>query len=376
MKEWVRLSCLPPAALTGAEGHACASCNETNGKKKSYPTVSLEHRAQFPNHVFHADLLHVAKPDLDRHLYVLAIIDDKTRYAFISLLKIKDQAMHYTATIARATVILDRPVVWLRTDNGGEFFNQARGRAMLETEWGVSTQRLPAGCHQSNGVVKRFNETIIFRVHAMMHSGNIPLQLWGEIMRYAVHIYNMSPHSYLMQHPLDGCTVPHMAYMQDSIERLQSPVKALVPPGTPCVAVKTKEHLGKTENRGLPGVILGTCGVHLQYRLLVKCPDGQQRVQLHRHVIIEPVEMRAMLDPPQLPDVAHYQPLISQSEPAFLRNADITGCVSVASPFSELAPLLMNPFMGEYNSARVFTGSQWHFTMRDAEKQTVPMEGV
>lgn len=84
---------VPKETVVGAQGHACASCNEMNARKTLYTTIVPEQRDQFPNRVFHADLLHVSKPDHAGHLYILAILDKFTRYAFVRGLVSKNQAM-------------------------------------------------------------------------------------------------------------------------------------------------------------------------------------------------------------------------------------------------------------------------------------------
>lgn len=64
MREWHMLGGVPQEALAGGgEGHACASCNDTHARNTPYKTVALDHRVAFPTYVFHAETLHVPKPD-------------------------------------------------------------------------------------------------------------------------------------------------------------------------------------------------------------------------------------------------------------------------------------------------------------------------
>lgn len=105
--------------------------------------------------------------------------------------------------------------------------------------------------------------------------------------------------------------------MQDSVERLQTLVKALVPGGTPCVVVKTTGHLHKTEDRGISAIILGARDTGLQYRVLVAGSDRKARVQVHRHDIIQPAAMRAMLNKQALPAVVQPGQLTSSVIPCF-----------------------------------------------------------
>ena len=349
MREWHKPGCVPKEALIGAEGHACTSCTVTNARKLQYPTVDTDHRAQFPNHVFHADLLHVSKPDHDGHLYMLVILDERTRYAFIHLLKRKNEALPLLrSTLNRASVIRDRTVVWLRTDLGGEFGGAARQQ--LEVDMGIAGQRVPAGCHQSNGTVERLNLTFMDKVRASCHAGDLPMPLWGEVARSVVHTYNITPHSFLMEHPHEGSTVPHLAYMQDSLTRVQALVKALVPCGTRCVVVKTLSHLGKTEDRGIRGVILGSCDSTSHYRVLIEGVNGKPQIQVHRHVIVQPEAMRAVMQRDQLPSVAAFEALpashvrivADMSNMGFNDKEDTVDNINVLVPY--VAPLPSRPF--------------------------------
>nr|GFB91065.1 retrovirus-related Pol polyprotein from transposon TNT 1-94 [Tanacetum cinerariifolium] len=58
--------------------------------------------------------------------YVLVIVDDYSRYTWVHFLIMKDEAPDMIKTfLKRITVLLQFPVIIIRTDNGTEFKNQA-----------------------------------------------------------------------------------------------------------------------------------------------------------------------------------------------------------------------------------------------------------
>ena len=153
-------------------------------------------------------------------LYVLVIVKEFTKCMFAHLLSRKNEAICIAGlrdTLRQAAVIHNRPVMWLRTDLGGEFGGAAR--LALQSETGVAGQHVPAGCHQTNGQMERANESLMHMIRAMMLAGGIPSSLWGEVALYCVHIHNLSPHRSRKAHPVDGCTVLHLAYMKDTLCR-------------------------------------------------------------------------------------------------------------------------------------------------------------
>lgn len=101
--------------------------------------------------------------------------------------------------------------LWISVESGDA------ARQALQSDTGVAVQHVPAGCHQSNGLVGRFNETLMNMVRTMLRGGNLSVQLLGELVLYTVHIYNISPHQYLIQNPLEEANVPHLAYMHDML---------------------------------------------------------------------------------------------------------------------------------------------------------------
>nr|GEY28060.1 retrotransposon protein, putative, unclassified [Tanacetum cinerariifolium] len=63
--------------------------------------------------------------DKNRKRYVLVIVDDYSRYTWVHFLRTKDEAPEVIKTfLTRITVLLQSPIIIIRTDNGTEFKNQ------------------------------------------------------------------------------------------------------------------------------------------------------------------------------------------------------------------------------------------------------------
>ncbi|GKF16031.1 retrovirus-related pol polyprotein from transposon TNT 1-94 [Tanacetum coccineum] len=89
--------------------------------------------------------------------YVLVIVDDYSRYTWVHFLRSKDEAPEVIKTfLKRITVLLQSPVIIIRTDNGTEFKNQISHQA--------SSVRTP----QQNRVVERRNRTLVEAARTML----------------------------------------------------------------------------------------------------------------------------------------------------------------------------------------------------------------
>nr|GEW63110.1 hypothetical protein [Tanacetum cinerariifolium] len=92
--------------------------------------------------------------------YVLVIVDDYSRYTWVHFLRSKDEAPKVIVTfLKRITVLLQSPVIIIRTDNGTEFKNQVL-KEYFDTV-GISHQMSYVRTSQQNEVVERRNRTLV-----------------------------------------------------------------------------------------------------------------------------------------------------------------------------------------------------------------------
>jgi hypothetical protein len=174
----------------------------------------------------------------------------------------------------------------LRTDGGGEFHSTVM--KLAKDKLGVEDQYIPPHCHQSNGLVERLNYTLAGMIRTVLKQANLPPQLWGEAALYAAHVYNLTPHSTLMERKT-ASVIPHCLYMDESVERMQRLYAQLVPFGIRCNIILTgdkPQKVKKLDLRSVPGIVLGMGPSTKQYRVLLADANKKAEVHIVRHIIV------------------------------------------------------------------------------------------
>nr|GFB84245.1 hypothetical protein [Tanacetum cinerariifolium] len=111
--------------------------------------------------------------------YILMIVDDYSRYTWVHFLRSKDEAPVVIITfLKRITVLLQSPVIIIRTDNGTEFKNHVL--KVYFDSVGITHQMSSVRTPQQNGVVERRNRTLVEAARIMLIFSRAPLFLWAE----------------------------------------------------------------------------------------------------------------------------------------------------------------------------------------------------
>nr|GEU33638.1 hypothetical protein [Tanacetum cinerariifolium] len=109
---------------------------------------------------------------------------DYSRYTWVHFLKSKDEAPEVIITfLKRITVLLQSPVIIIRTDNGTEFKNQVLKEYFDFV--GISYQMSSVRTPQQNGVVERRNRTLVEAARTMLIFFCAPLLSWAEAIATA-----------------------------------------------------------------------------------------------------------------------------------------------------------------------------------------------
>ncbi|GJS78731.1 putative ribonuclease H-like domain-containing protein [Tanacetum coccineum] len=105
--------------------HLCPSCKQGKSKRASHPPKPVPNSKQ-RLHLLHMDLCGPMRiASINGKRYVLVIVDDYSRYTWVVFLRSKDEAPEEIKTfLKKITVLLQAPVIIVRTDNGTEFKNQ------------------------------------------------------------------------------------------------------------------------------------------------------------------------------------------------------------------------------------------------------------
>jgi transposase InsO family protein len=170
----------------------CDSCLVGKQRRATFPTVAKFH-AEEKLELVHGDLCGPVMPaTLGGKRYFFLLVDDVSRYMWLVLLAMKDEALAaFTAFQARAEADAGRKIGTLRTDRGGEF--TAHSFTDHCTKQGMQRHLTAPYTSEQNGVVERRNQSVKGMACSMMKAMSMPSWFWGEAVLTAVFILNRSP---------------------------------------------------------------------------------------------------------------------------------------------------------------------------------------
>nr|GFB73045.1 retrovirus-related Pol polyprotein from transposon TNT 1-94 [Tanacetum cinerariifolium] len=104
--------------------HLCPSCEQGKSKRASHPPKPVPNSRQ-RLHLLHMDLCGPIRiASINGKRYVLVIVDDYSSYKWVHFLRSKDEAPEVIIKfLKRITLLLQSPVIIIRTDNDTEFKN-------------------------------------------------------------------------------------------------------------------------------------------------------------------------------------------------------------------------------------------------------------
>nr|GEW83276.1 retrovirus-related Pol polyprotein from transposon TNT 1-94 [Tanacetum cinerariifolium] len=133
--------------------YLCPSCEQGKIKRASHPPKPVPNSRQ-RLHLLHMDLCGPMRiASINGKRYVLVIVDDYSCYTWVHFLRSKDEAPDVIKTfLKRITILLQSPVIIIRTDNFTEFKNQVLKEYFdsVGISHQVSTVRTP----QQNGAME------------------------------------------------------------------------------------------------------------------------------------------------------------------------------------------------------------------------------
>ncbi|GKC23002.1 retrovirus-related pol polyprotein from transposon TNT 1-94 [Tanacetum coccineum] len=157
--------------------HLCPLCEQGKSKKASHLPKLVPNSKQ-RLHLLHMDLCGPMRVEsINRKWYVLVIVDDYSYYTWVHFLRSKDKAPEeINIFLKKITVLLQAPVIIVRTDNGIEFKNQVLQEYFNSV--GISHQASSVKTPQQNRVVGRRNKTLVEAARTMLIFSRAPLFLW------------------------------------------------------------------------------------------------------------------------------------------------------------------------------------------------------
>nr|GEY12766.1 retrovirus-related Pol polyprotein from transposon TNT 1-94 [Tanacetum cinerariifolium] len=239
--------------------HLCPSCEQGKSKRASHPPKPVPNSRQML-HLLHMDLCGPMRiASINGKRYVLVIVDDYSRYTWVHFLRSKDEAPKVIKTfLKRINVLLQSPVIIIRTNNDTEFKNQVLKEYFdsVGISYQVSSVRTP----QQNRVVERRNRTLVEAARTMLIFSRASLFLWVEVIATACFTQN--------------CSIIHRRFNKTPCELINGKkpdISFLYVFGALCYPKNDCEDIGKLGAKGDIGFFIGysadSCAFRVQISL-------------------------------------------------------------------------------------------------------------
>lgn len=200
-------------------------------KLNKLPFKKTRNREKEPLLKIHADVMGYITPVTypKQYRFIVAFVDSFSRFAMAYPLRNKSDVPGRLKEFIISTRNLmrrDAKVAYLSCDQGTEFTSSATINVLKEFNAELLTV-CPA-TPEHNGVIERFNQTIIKKVRALLIDSGFPLSMWDLALGVAVHIYNQSPHKTLeMKSPL-SLIAPNYKFDVNQLKRFGCLTYAMV----------------------------------------------------------------------------------------------------------------------------------------------------
>nr|GEY83999.1 retrovirus-related Pol polyprotein from transposon TNT 1-94 [Tanacetum cinerariifolium] len=171
--------------------HLRSGCQLGKSKKHTHKPKTENTNLEVFN-TLHMDLCGLMRVQtINGKKYILVIVDDYSRFAWVKILRSKDETPEVVIKfLQQIQVGLNKTVRCIRTDNGTEFVNQTL------TEYyeriGIFHQKTIPKTPQQNGVVERRNRTLVEAARTMLIFYKALMFLWAEAVATACYTQNRS----------------------------------------------------------------------------------------------------------------------------------------------------------------------------------------
>lgn len=140
----------------------------------------------------HSDLCSLPSKSYNNSRYFMLFIDEHSHYGVPYFLKSKSQAFsafkHYVAYAEHETA---RKLKVIRSENGGEYTSQEWDNYCLQS--GIVHSMGPPHSPQLNGIVERFNWTLLNKILPSLFHADLPVRFWEAGAQHAIRSYNFTP---------------------------------------------------------------------------------------------------------------------------------------------------------------------------------------
>eukprot|EP00833_Pecoramyces_ruminatium_P011250 jgi/Orpsp1_1/1185282/evm.model.c7180000093072.1 len=221
----------------------CEIC--THSKFKNKPFYPSKNKTKSTFDIIHMDLIGPIPNSIYNNKYILTILDDYSRYGWVIPLKSKSDTFNcFYNWFLQIKNNYNKTIKNIRTDNGTEFVNYHF--KFLCKKYGINHQLIVPHNPQQNGMIERFNGTLISAAKSLLNDSKLSFSFWEDAINTANYIYNRLPHSGIENRiPFEVLLNANVNY--DNIKVFGCKVFFYVP----------KQNRKKFENNSLPGIFLG-----------------------------------------------------------------------------------------------------------------------
>ncbi|KAK2359287.1 hypothetical protein QL285_084673 [Trifolium repens] len=213
-------------------------------KQKRLPFPHSQHISKSVFDIVHIDIWGpIATPSMLGYRYFLTVVDDKSRFTWIFLMKYKSETSNLIKSFVKMIQTqFNITIKCIRFDNGNEFLLRD-----FYAETGILHQTSCVGTPQQNGIVERKHQHILGVTRALLFQSNLPKSFWSHAVSHAIHIINRLPTPFLQNK--SPYQILHNTLPDFSILKVF---------GSLCFASTLKAHRLKLDSRSRKCIYLGS----------------------------------------------------------------------------------------------------------------------
>ncbi|GJV91087.1 retrovirus-related pol polyprotein from transposon TNT 1-94 [Tanacetum coccineum] len=171
--------------------HLCPACQLGKSRKATHKPKTINTITE----VLHTLHMYLCGPlrvhSINGKKYILVIVDDYSRFYMVKFMNPDETPSIVTNLLKQAmSCRLNKIVRFVRTDNGTEFVN--KDLTDFYESVGITHEKTVPRTPQQNGVVERWNRTLVEAARTMLIFSKAPLFLWAEAVATACYTQNRS----------------------------------------------------------------------------------------------------------------------------------------------------------------------------------------
>ncbi|GJY67771.1 retrovirus-related pol polyprotein from transposon TNT 1-94 [Tanacetum coccineum] len=161
--------------------HLCSACQLGKSKKHTHKPKTENTNLEVLN-TLHMDLCGPMRVQtINRKKYILVIIDDYSWFTWVKFLRSKDETLEVVIKFLKQIQVgLNKTIRYIHTDNGTEFVN--KDLTAYYERVGIFHQKTVPRTPQQNGVVERWNRTLVEAARTMLIFSKASMFLWAEAL--------------------------------------------------------------------------------------------------------------------------------------------------------------------------------------------------